>query len=73
MTADAIASQLEYLAHRLRFGCGNAGCQISPPEGIPANGACRCEPKNFARQLMGLAIECEHHGSRWPHAKETKP
>lgn len=73
MTPDAIAAQLEYLANRLRVGCGNAGCQVAPPTGMHTNGACRCEPTSFARQLMGLAIECERHGSTWPHAKESKP
>jgi hypothetical protein len=28
MTPDAIASNLEYLANRLRNGCGNADCQV---------------------------------------------
>lgn len=65
MTPSAVASQLEFLANRLRHGCGNAGCVVKQPEGLHTNGCCNCQPKNYASQLMGLAIECEQMGSKW--------
>lgn len=65
MTPDAIAAQLEYLAKRLRCGCGNAGCQVHEPVGLHTNGACNCQPTNYAKQLMGLVIECEQQGHFW--------
>ena len=69
MSPDAIASDLEFLANRLRSGCGNAGCQVKPPVGLHTNGSCNCQPSNYARQLMGLALECEKQGHSWPKAK----
>jgi hypothetical protein len=71
MTPSSIASQLEYLARRLRHGCGNAGCQIKPPEGLHTNSACHCQPTKFASQFLGLWLECEEQGREWE--KEAKP
>ena len=65
MTPSAIAAQLEFLAGRLRNGCHNHGCQIKAPTGQATNGPCQCSPRNFASQLMGLALECEQNGTRW--------
>ena len=71
MTPEAIAAQLEYLAKRLRHGCGDGSCQSKRPEGMHTNSSCVCEPIRFASQLMGLSLECEEQGRRWN--KETKP
>lgn len=73
MTPDAIADQLEWLVNRLRHGCGNTGCKIKEPAGMHTNGSCTCQPKGFASQLIGLAIECERHGKAWQQSAEGKP
>ena len=73
MTPESVASNLEYLANRLRNGCGNAGCQVKEPVGLHTNGSCNCQPKNYARTLMGLAIECEMQGNFWEKTEESKP
>lgn len=65
MEPPAIANQLEFLARRLRNGCGNAGCIVKEPEGMHTNGCCNCQPKHYASLLMGLAIECEQMGYKW--------
>lgn len=65
MTCAAIREQTAYLAKRLTFGCGNHGCIINPPKGQGTNMICKCTPKNFASQFMGLAIECEKMGNEW--------
>ena len=75
MTPESIASNLEDLANRLRNGCGNVGCQVKEPVGFDPNiyGSCNCQPKNYARTLMGLAIECELQGNFWKKNKESQP
>lgn len=39
----------------------------------PRTDACNCQPSNYARQLMGLAIECKQRGQFWDKATEAKP
>ena len=53
------------IAGRLRYGCGNSGCCIKPPDGMATNGPCRCSPQRFALQLLDLAVMCERVGPRW--------
>ena len=73
MSPNAVANQLAFLAYRLRNGCGNAGCQVKEPTGMHANGSCTCQPSNYAKQLLGLALDCEEQGSSWRKTKEDKP
>lgn len=68
MTDDALATHLEFLAARLRNGCGNGGCVVKRPTGMHTNGSCNCQPIKYASQFIGLAIECERMGMKW----ETK-
>lgn len=53
------------IAVRLRYGCGNHGCCIKPPDGMATNGPCRCSPQRFALELRELAVMCERVGPRW--------
>jgi hypothetical protein len=55
MTPITLATQLEYLAKRLRSSC-------------EPNSPC-----DFARQLMGLAIECEEQGDLWTKERDAHP
>jgi hypothetical protein len=73
MTPEAIANQLEYLAKRLRNGCGDGNCQIKIPAGMHTNASCVCDPTRFASQLLGLSLACEEHGRRWQKTEETRP
>lgn len=71
MTHSALASQLEFLARRLRNGCGNGDCIVKRPEGMRTNGACNCAPRNYSSQLLGLSLECESMGLVWD--RDSKP
>jgi hypothetical protein len=72
MTPESVASNLEYLANRLRNGCGSESCQVKDPD-KSVYISCNCQPKNYARTLMGLAIECETQGYFWEKDKESQP
>jgi hypothetical protein len=64
MTPITIATQLEYLAKRLRSSCGNAADPLWKYQPSPCD---------FARQLMGLAIECEEQGDLWTKERDAHP
>ena len=67
MTRQAILNQVEYLARRLKYGCGNGGCKINPPTGMHTNMICDCTPSKFASQFLGLSLELEEMGREWPN------
>ena len=69
MTPEFIALRLEFLANRLRNGCGSESCQVKDPD-KSVYISCNCQPKNYARTLMGLAIECETQGNFWNKSRE---
>lgn len=70
MTAKALSKQLEYMANRLRNGCGNGGCIVKPPDGMHTNSGCSCFPSKYAKHLLGLSIECEDMGHEWDREVE---
>jgi hypothetical protein len=71
MTPLELAVEVERVSYRLRFGCGNGGCQIKEPTGMHTNAGCDCSPLTFSRRLLALAVQCEEQGHKWD--KEQMP
>lgn len=65
MTPSEIADSLDQLSRKLRVGCGNHGCRISPPEGMGTNSICQCMPIKFAKEFLELATVCEEQRYEW--------
>jgi hypothetical protein len=61
-----LRSEVQGLAHRLQYGCGNHGCRIRPVHGMGTNSICQCTPVRIARELLNLAEMAESMGHEWP-------
>lgn len=66
MNQREVRERLERLTRQMTKGCGNHGCWIAQPEGLGTNGACRCAPREIARQLTDIARQLQ--GMRWEDA-----
>jgi len=65
MTLKEFQTAMEELNRHAQHGCGDGSCQIRPPGGQHTNNRCYCEPRDFSRELLALAIATEETGRRW--------
>lgn len=60
---------LEGLLRKLKFGCGNHGCLVSPPKGQGTNMGCTCKPRDFSRHLLNISMELAETPYNWEEIK----
>lgn len=57
LTLTEFTELIDSIHHRLHNGCGNHSCVVKKPTGQATNGACRCTPMSFARDIKFIANE----------------
>lgn len=65
MTKHDVIEVLQGIERRLEHGCGNHGCCVKQPTGMGTNGACRCSPREVAKELRWTAEALEARRGGW--------